>query len=362
MADVGDNNFMRYVYRGEWGEIIPDEATHITMAEDCTFILASAFAGHPNIFEVICHEGVEKIEEYAFYMCPNLRRVIMPGVKIVEKMTFYGCEALEDVECGKLEIIREFAFGVRSFGGSLRRINLPTVRIVEGFAFSECGALTNVMFGNKLASLGERTFAHCFSLRRITLPLKDGLFAHDDTFMECRNLKHVDLVEAAELHETIAALHLEDWRNDMSEEIESINRILPNTWAGQYGDDGEGRFFWDAGGKAEEIHSWLRSVLQKIVHYKAEHRRILSEAAAAIQHHFALPHDILTNSVLPFLTLPSHTLEGENHEEAVNGVNERGVEGEQDGHEEEQGDDHDFSGDNEGEVGNEEYMSMGVEE
>ena len=70
---------MRYIYRGEEGEIIPDGATHITVAEDVTFVRARAFWHHPNIVEVICHENVEKIEVEAFEDCPSLKRVIMPG-------------------------------------------------------------------------------------------------------------------------------------------------------------------------------------------------------------------------------------------------------------------------------------------
>ena len=66
MSDRGDDNFMRYVYRGEEGEIIPREATHITVAEGVTFVRADAFFGHPFMIEVICHDKVEKIEQYAF--------------------------------------------------------------------------------------------------------------------------------------------------------------------------------------------------------------------------------------------------------------------------------------------------------
>ena len=79
---------MRYVYRGEEGEIIPRETTHITVAEDCTIVRAGAFAHHANIVELICHGNVEKIEEGAFWYCPRLRRVIMPGVKEVECFLF----------------------------------------------------------------------------------------------------------------------------------------------------------------------------------------------------------------------------------------------------------------------------------
>ena len=58
MSDVGDNNFMRYIYRGEEGEIIPRDATHIFVHESVKDILANAFLSHPNIIEVICHEDV----------------------------------------------------------------------------------------------------------------------------------------------------------------------------------------------------------------------------------------------------------------------------------------------------------------
>ena len=276
MADRGDNNFMRYVYRGEEGEIIPREATHIFVGEDVTFIYAWAFADRPNIVEVICHDKVEKIELRAFFGCTSLRLVIMPGVKEVEGNAFEDCEALTDVECGMLEIIREWAFGDCL---SLRSIDLPSARIVERGAFGSCDALTNVMFGNKLESLGVRTFSHCTSLERITIPFKEGLFTADDIFIACRNLFYVDLVEG-EVHETIAALQLEEWRNDMNEEIDFINQILPDARAGYYDYDGNDDC---VGEKAWEIRAWIRSVLQKIIHYKAEHRRILSEAATLLE-------------------------------------------------------------------------------
>ena len=307
MADVGDNNFMRYIYRGEEGERIPAFATHITVAEDCTIVRARAFARHPLIVEVICHDRVKKIEEEAFYRCPNLRRVIMPGVEIVEKWAFNGCTALTDVECGKLERIGQAAFGYCS---SLRSINLPSARNVKLGAFNTCESLLDAKFGSSLERFEERVFIDCPSLERITLPLKDGMFAYDDIFVNCDNLKHVDLFEGAVLHEIIAALQLDVWGNDMNEEIDSINRILPTARAGSMNAiDDE----YDSGEKAQAIRRWIRSVLGMIVHYKAEHRSILNEAAATLQ--FALPHDIVMNNILPFLKLPSYTFEGEDQED-----------------------------------------------
>ena len=229
MAADEVNNIFRYIYRGEEDEVISDEATHITVAEGVTVILAWAFKEHPNIVELICNVSVEKIEELAFYECTSLRRVIIPGVKEVDYCAFYYCPALTDVECGKLEIVKEAAFMSCE---SLRSINMPSARIVELHAFCECKALTNVKFGNELEQFEESAFKECESLERITIPLKDGLIADDDVFQGCRNLKQVDLVEEVELHHIIVALHLEEWRNDMNEEIDSIIRILSNARAG----------------------------------------------------------------------------------------------------------------------------------
>ena len=86
--------------------------------------------------------------------------------------------------------------------------------------------MTDVKFGSKLERIKWRVFSGCVSLDRITIPLKDGLIPHRDTFGGCENLKHVDLVEELELQETIDALLQEEWRSDMNEEIDSINEIL----------------------------------------------------------------------------------------------------------------------------------------
>ena len=306
MAAVGGDNFMRYIYRGEEGEIIPREATHIIILEGVTFVRAGAFAHHRNIVEVICHDKVEKIEERAFRNCPKLKRVIIKGVKIVERWAFNTCAALTDVECGRLEIIGQAAFGCC---GSLRSINLPSARIVGEWAFNYCETLVDATFGSTLERFVEGgAFVKCTSLERVTIPMKDGLFTTDDMFQGCERLKHVDLVEG-ELHETIASLYLEEWRNDMHEEIDSINRILPDTCAGYYEDEDDEDDGEDAGVKALAIRRWIRSVLRKIVRYQAEHQNLLNVAETTLILTLALPHDIVNRSVLPFLELPSHTFE-----------------------------------------------------
>eukprot|EP00984_Skeletonema_dohrnii_P021466 scaffold10729_cov91-Skeletonema_dohrnii-CCMP3373.AAC.9 len=297
---------MRYNYTGE-DRRVPHDVTHVTVDQSVRVIRRRAFYEHPNIVEVICHVNVKKVGEGAFNNCPSLRRLIMPGVEVVEQCAFTECVVLTDVECGKLEIIREHAFDSCT---SLGSIDLPFTKIVEEGAFYYCPALTGATFSSKLERIEEEAFCNCHSLERITIPLKDGMITHDNIFTGCENLKHVDLVEG-ELHETIAALQLEEWRDDMNEEIDSINQILPTVDAGFYDYDTDHR---DDGEMARAIRTWIRSVLRKVIHYKAEHQRLLDEEVATTLEH-SLSQDIVMNNVLPFLELPSYTFEVEDHEE-----------------------------------------------
>ena len=290
-----------YVFTGRVGEVIPRRVRRVRIAESLKVVPARAIQQHPNIQEIECHDGVEKIEQFAFSNCPSLRRLIMPGVKEVEKSAIYNCTALTHIECGKLEIIGAWAFCNCE---SLRSIDLPSARIVKEFAFHYCMNLKKVKFGIELESIRSFAFNYCRSLERIALPLKDGLMQRDiDVFRGCIKLNRVDLVERSIVHETIAALLLEEWKNDMSNVIKKRNRELASAHSGP-------SFY--AGGKSQAIRWWIRSVLRKIVEYKAEHRRYLNATTTALQP--ALPDDIVLKNVLPFLflELPSYTFEGEN--------------------------------------------------
>ena len=285
MAAEGDH-IRRYNYTGE-DRRVPDDVTHVTVDQSVTVIPEDAFSYNDNIVEVVCDLNVKKVERRAFDWCPSLRRLIMPGVEVIDEAAFSFCEALTDVECGKLEIIENLAF---QHCNSLSSINLQSAKIVEYCAFRYCEALAVVKFGSKLERIEGEAFYRCTALERITIPLKDGLITHDGIFIGCDNLRHIDLVEG-ELHETIVALQLKEWRNDMNEEINSINQILP-----------------DEPEVARAIRTWIRSVLRKIIHYQAEHRRLFDEEVATT-FQLALPQDIVMKNVVSFLELPSYTFE-----------------------------------------------------
>lgn len=82
----------------------------------------------------------------------------------------------------------------------------------------------------------------------------------------------------------------------MRAEIDSISKILPNAKA-------TGGWYHDhRGKKTEVIGRWIRSVLHKMIHYKADHQRVLDEAGTALQ--LAFPRDLVMSNVLSFLELP----------------------------------------------------------
>jgi hypothetical protein len=307
MAARGDNR--SYVYRGEVGERIPRGATYVTVADDCTFVRANAIQGHRNIVTLICHDRVERIERYALCNCPRLQKVVMPGVKTAQHAAFSECEALRKVECGKLEVVEGRVFASCK---SLRSINLPSAEVVEWEAFTECTSLKNVIFGSKLEEIEKLVFHKCFSLERICIPLKDGIITRNNIFSWC-GLRHVDLVEEAVLHQTVAALNVEDWKNDMNRALRSNKQILLNR-PSRYGCDAIYEYN-DGEWKAKAIRKWIRTVLGKIVRYKAKHRRVLNEAASSLQ--LVLPEDLVMNHIFSFLVpLSSHTFEGEEEEES----------------------------------------------
>ena len=54
----------------------------------------------------------------------------------------------------------------------------------------------------------------------------------------------------------------------MSQEIDRINQALPNTHANE---------------KAAAIQGWIESVINRIEHYKIEHKRLLKEATTLLE-------------------------------------------------------------------------------
>ena len=261
-ADDGDGIF---VYLGGEQEV-PSGVTHAIIDPSVKTVRRRAFSYRRQLVSVIFHDGVEIIENESFHECESLSgRIKLLGVRGIGERAFRNCFNLSDVEFGdKLKTIGDAAF----YRCSLTSIKISSVRSTKHLAFGYCYQLTEVEFGSDLETIGWHSFHECLRLQRIAIPLKDKLFPFDkydrryNQFFNCRNLTTVDIVGDEGVRNTISSLLIESWRDEMNEEIDRINRELPDISMTE---------------KAKFIRRWVRSVINRIEHYKAEHNRLLKE-------------------------------------------------------------------------------------
>ena len=251
-----------FVYMGG-NQRVPSGVRRARIHKSVKIIRARAFQRRYQLISVEFHDGVEIIEEEAFHHCPSLRGPMkLLGVKIVKGKAFYECRLLNDVEFGdKLETIERYAF----FVTALKKIRMPSVRTVGSYAFSCCYELSDVKFGEALRTLQGEAFHCCSNLKWITLPLK-GCMIEERVFDWCSKLSTVDLLWGT--HNTVASLHMESWRSEINDEINRINQVLPTTYDFQ---------------KTEAMQQWIRTVIQRIDHYKAEHHNLMKEATTLLE-------------------------------------------------------------------------------
>ncbi len=262
MADNnGDDNNDVFVYMGG-NQRVPRDVRYVRVHKSVKIITRRAFYYCYNLVSIEMHDGVEIIEDYAFCRCKSLRGIKLPGVRVIGAEAFFECTALADVEFGgKLETI-----GRSSFNGctALRNIKIPKVRTIGNNAFTACWQLTDVELSKDLETIGHEAFINCHRLRRITLPLKANLLG-SYVFIGCHILSQVDLVGG--IYKTVSSLLLDSWRNEMNEEIDSIDRILPDAPAD----------------KTATVQQWMETVIERFEHYKSEHYALLKEFTTLLE-------------------------------------------------------------------------------
>lgn len=215
--------------------------------------------------------GVEVIETYAFVGFMALRNVTMPSVRILGEKAFHGCKSIEVLDLPRLE---ETSF--RTFEGciSLRRIAMPLIKTIGDGTFYDCEQLEELDLPVGLVRIGIDATMGCVNLRRIVTPLKSDMLCsvvYNDyserygQFDCCDKLTTVDLVGG--IHQTVSSLLLECWRDEMREEINRINLILP----------------YSTGDKALTIQTWIESLIKRIECYKVGHQNILKWATHMLE-------------------------------------------------------------------------------
>ena len=276
MADRGIEIF---VYTGG-DQQVPRHVRSVRIHKSVNIIPRVAFQNCRYLIYVEFHDEIEIIEEFAFDGCTSLRGCIkLLGVRVIKDYAFGGTMQLHGVEFGEeLHTIGHMAFA----HSSLEYVKLPKVRVLNSSAFYACEKLVKVDLSEDLETIHPLVFARCPHLEQISIPLRPNIFQdhsvfnvyddeqdlldNDNGIYNRHALSRVDLVGG--IHSTIASLHMVSWRNEMNNEINRINQVLPNI----AGDT-----------KTQEIQQWMRTVIGRLAHCKDEHHKLLKEATSLLE-------------------------------------------------------------------------------
>ncbi|KAK1740122.1 hypothetical protein QTG54_009072 [Skeletonema marinoi] len=247
-----------FIYRGGRA---PRHVTHVIIDKSIKIIPFRAFCCCEDLRYVKMHNGIEGIGKEAFMNCISLRGIDVTNVRVVGEMAFSRCcnlMALDNSE--RLEKI-----GVQAFldCSSLGHVNLPSVRVIEASGFAGCTNMMCAILGRHIEAIEISAFYYCTSLRRLRFELGDnGISFASDAFDCCRQLTSIELV--GNIHQSISSLGLEEWQDDMNQEIDRINHLLPNIHDSQ---------------KTTELSQWVDIVQSKIECYKLMENTSLLELA-----------------------------------------------------------------------------------
>ncbi len=138
-------------------------------------------SSNKEIKKVIIPEGVEEIQKYAFYNCPELEEVVLPStVKYIREFAFAGDR--------KLVKIGESDGNGNAVEGKLNKEAI----VIGAQAFRKCEKLEKIDLDNVYA-IGELAFEGCKSLK--TVNLKNLRNTGNSVFQACENLTEVKMNE-----------------------------------------------------------------------------------------------------------------------------------------------------------------------
>ena len=243
-----------FVYTG--GQA-PYNVRHVRVDESIDAIADEAFWNNPYLEKIEMHNRVGRVGYQAFRNCPALKGIKLPGVEVIEYGAFADC-GLEYVEFGdKLRTIEECAFYNCT---SIESVKFASPLRVGKYAFEDCEKLTEVELPEEVKGVECGAFEFCPSLERISMPLKDGIF-EDEAVYCCEKLTTINIIGS--IHKTINYLSLESWRNEIHDEIDRVNRVLPDA---------------DQKEKTHIIQQWMKSVIGVVEYCKNEHHNLIHEA------------------------------------------------------------------------------------
>ena len=115
-------------------------------------------------------DGIEKIQQNAFYGCASLESVTIPeSVKSIGRYAFYGCTGLTSIVIPNgVTAVYDYAFYECT---GLKEITLSSgLTQIYSFSFATCTSLTNLVIPEGVTELQNFSFTWCDNLMTITIP------------------------------------------------------------------------------------------------------------------------------------------------------------------------------------------------
>jgi hypothetical protein len=194
-----------FVYYGREDEIIPKDVIRVKVHPSAKAIKYRAFENRKKLTTVILNDGLEEIEQWAFYNCTSLQGIVAPPtVKSIKKGAFQECTGLMTATLHDgLEEIGEMAFHMCT---SLLGMEMPpSIEVIEYQAFSHCSKLLDVVLGDGVKEIRRYAFWECISLEHIEIaPAIRAI--HCSAFKGCSQLKRVALCDEIEEFATCEAM------------------------------------------------------------------------------------------------------------------------------------------------------------
>ena len=120
--------------------------------------------------EIIFPEGLESIDDEAFFEAENLQKVVLPGTLTeIGKGTFSDCSLLSEINIPNS--VRRIGEKLFYNCCNLERIELPdSIISIGSSAFYQCSKLNAINIPQGVTSIGSSAFYKCSSIRSIEIP------------------------------------------------------------------------------------------------------------------------------------------------------------------------------------------------
>lgn len=154
----------------------------------------SAFYGCVNLESVILSEGLLNLKSSCFSQCTRLNNISLPQTLVeIGAGAFNNCQSLYSIDIpANVQKIGTSAFAECMY---LSQIVIPgNVKQIEDYTFVNCMNLNNIIISEGVTSIGNSAFENCTSLTQITIPGSVKVIG-EAAFRVCSSLKQITISE-----------------------------------------------------------------------------------------------------------------------------------------------------------------------